>query len=101
MKELEEQLAVSGERERDEEGAAGLQMMSSVWDVLSCGCHGPSQGRSARSQIPETDFRRVVWIGDDHLIISLQMTTEVKGLQLHKAKCVQLKIETLFRNTNI
>lgn len=81
MKELEEQLAVRGKRESDEEGAAGLQMMmSSVWDVLSCGCHGPSPGRSAHSQVPETDCRRVVWIGDGHFIISLQMTTEVKGL---------------------
>lgn len=57
--------------------------------------------RSAGSQIPEAELRRVVCIGDENVIISLQMTTAVEGLCLHKAKYVQLRIETLFRNTNV
>lgn len=60
-----------------------------------------SKKRSAGSQIPEAEFGKVVCVGDDNLIISLQVTTEVEGLCLRKVNYVQLRIETLFRNTNV
>lgn len=53
---------------------------------------------SAGSQISRAEFRRMVWAGDENLMISLQMTVEIKGLHLHKAEWVQVRIEEDHRN---
>lgn len=46
---------------------------------------GVPEEMSAGSQISRAEFRRVVWAGDENLMISLEMIIEIKGLHLHKA----------------